>query len=292
MTRIDAHHHLWYYTDAEYGWIGDDQAALRRNFLLEDLQLEFKSASIDGTVAVQARQTLQETQWLLDLAEPSSPILGVVGWLPLTDSQFPSLLERYTRHPKLKGLRHVVQAEPAGFLDGDAFNKGIARLSARGLVYDILVFAHQLTEVTRFVDRHPQQEFVLDHIAKPSIRTGELSAWSTAIRELARRPNVSCKLSGMVTEADWTHWSPDTLEPYFQVVLEAFRPQRLMIGTDWPVLTVGCTYGDWWRTVEHWTRALTATERADILGQTAIRVYSLDPVLSAGHLVTAEERTA
>ena len=275
--RIDAHHHLWRYTDDEFGWIGDDLAVLRRNFLLDDLRTAIHSAGVDGTVAVQARQSLEETRWLLSLTTGNTPIQGVVGWLSLADPNFASVLESFLPHSSLKGLRHVVQAEPELFLDGGDFNRGMRVLQTSGLTYDLLLLPHQLKDAVRFVDRYPAQTFVLDHIAKPAIRAGELEPWATDLRELARRPNVSCKISGMVTEADPAHWTVTQLTPYFEVVLEAFRPERLMIGTDWPVLTAACDYATWWRTVETWITPLSLNEQAQILGGTATRVYQLQP---------------
>lgn len=276
--RIDSHHHLWRYTPDDYGWISDDMAALRRDFLVDNLRTEMASAHVDGTVAVQARQTIEETRWLLELAEEDrSPILGVVGWLPIADPDFPQLFEQFTQHDRLRGLRHIVQAEQLGFLDEKRFNTGITALQNTGLVYDILIYARQLQEAIRFVDRHPAQSFVLDHVAKPDIRNNGFDAWTSSVVELAQRPHVICKLSGMVTETDWNYWSSDELLPYFEVALEAFGPQRLMIGTDWPVLTVGCTYSQWWHTVEQWISYLTLHERNMILGETAARVYQLKP---------------
>jgi L-fuconolactonase len=277
--RVDAHHHLWQYSPEQYGWIDASMQRLQRDFLPADLAALCRAASVDATIAVQARQTLAETHWLLALAAEGSLgdnlIRGVVGWADIAADDFADTLPALTAHPLLKGLRHVVQAEPDGFLDATAFNRGIAALRDTGLVYDILIFARQLPEAIRFVDRHPQQSFVLDHIAKPSIAAGEIAEWSANIRELARRPNVACKLSGMVTEADWHTWTPDSLRPYFQVVLEAFTPARLMAGTDWPVLTVACSYAEWWQTVSGWLASLTPDDRAQIEGLTAARVYSL-----------------
>ena len=273
--RVDAHHHLWRYTPEEYGWIDDTMQALRRDFMPEDLEREALAAGVEATVAVQARQTVAETAWLLQLAAQNELIRGVVGWLPIAADDFPSALERFDAGPLLKGLRHVVQGEPAGFLDGTEFNRGIAALRGTGLVYDVLIFARQLAEATRFVDRHPQQQFVLDHIAKPEIAAGELEIWSKGIRELARRENVVCKVSGMVTEADWSQWSPASLKPYFDTVLEAFGPARLMAGSDWPVLTVACTYPRWWQTIAEWIAPLSATECEEIESGTAIRTYKL-----------------
>jgi L-fuconolactonase len=273
--RVDAHHHLWQYTPEEYGWIDDAMQVLRRDFLSADIEREARAAGVDATVAVQARQTVEETAWLLQLAAQSKWIRGVVGWLPIASDDFPAALEHFDAGPLLKGLRHVVQAEPDGFLDGAEFNRGIAALGGTGLVYDILIFARQLEEATRFVDRHPQQVFVLDHIAKPAIAEGEIAQWSRDIRELARRDNVVCKLSGMVTEADWTQWSPQLLQPYFETVLEAFGPARLMVGSDWPVLTVACSYTRWWQTIAEWIAPLSANERTQIESGTAIRTYRL-----------------
>jgi L-fuconolactonase len=248
---------------------------LRRDFLPPDLAHETTGADIDATIAVQARQSLEETDWLLALAAESPLIHGVVGWAPIASDDFPVVLDNLTRNPLLKGLRHVVQAEPDGFLDAPAFSRGIASLLPTGLVYDILIFARQLPEATRFVDRHPNQSFVLDHIAKPDVKHDGFASWDAAIRELARRPNVACKLSGMVTEADFHAWSPAQLQPYFDTVLEAFGPDRLLFGSDWPVLTVACTYARWVETVGAWLAPLSPKERASIQGDTAARIYSL-----------------
>jgi L-fuconolactonase len=271
--RVDSHHHLWRYTPEDYGWIDESMAILQRDFLPPDLERE--ATIIDATIAVQARQTLEETHWLLSLAAQSSLIQGVVGWAPIAANDFPATLETLRRNPLLKGLRHVVQTEHDGFLDDPSFNRGVAALLPTSLVYDLLIFARQLPEATRFVDRHPHQSFVLDHIAKPDIKANAFASWNQAIRELARRPNVTCKLSGMVTEADWHTWSPEQLQPYFDTVLEAFGPSRLMFGSDWPVLTVASTYSRWVETVATWLAPLTPTERAAIEGETATRVYQL-----------------
>ena len=278
--RVDAHHHLWRYDPIEYDWIDATMRPLQRDFLPADLAQETNAAQVDATVAVQARQTLEETHWLLSLAAESSLIQGVVGWAPIADPAFPDLLPTLAFNPLLKGLRHVVQGEPDGFLDAPAFNAGIAALGPTGFVYDILIFARQLPEAIRFVDRHPNQSFVLDHIAKPDIRNDGFAVWQRDITELARRPNVACKLSGMVTEADWKSWTPIQLTPYFDTVLEAFTPSRLMAGSDWPVLTVACTYSQWWRTIEDWLVPLSGTERAFIEGDVATRIYNLSTTQS------------
>jgi len=274
-VRIDAHHHLWNYTTEDYGWIDDRMRVLQRDFTPAELEAEMKLAGVGASIAVQARQTLEETDWLLSLAADSSVIRGVIGWAPIAEEGFVSTLRRLQQNPLLKGLRHVVQAEPDGFLDGDTFNRGIVALRGTRLVYEVLIFARQLTETIRFVDRHPDQIFVLDHIAKPDIAGNGLSAWEPGFRKLAERENICCKLSGMVTEADWHTWTPATLTPYLEIALEAFGPSRLMIGSDWPVINVACSYSRWWQIITEWLAPLAAAEREQIEGRTAARVYRL-----------------
>ncbi len=274
--RIDAHHHLWIYRPEEFEWISEEMAHLRRDFLPDHLEPLLREAGIDGTVAVQARQTLGETSWLLELAAERSWMRGVVGWAPVASAAFPKLLEKLLRHRKLKGLRHVIQDEPEDeFILGEAFNAGIARLRDTGLVYDILIHARQLPRAIQFVDRHPNQLFVLDHLAKPRIRVGEREPWAAHIRDLARRGHVLCKASGMVTEADLRHWSAAELEPYWQTVLEAFGPQRVLAGSDWPVCELATSYPRWFGVVRQWTGQLSAPEQDAILGGNAITAYRL-----------------
>ena len=273
--RVDAHHHLWHYTPDEYGWIDDSMRVLQRDFLPAELSEVTAAAGVEATIAVQARQTIEETKWLLALAAESDLIRGVVGWAPIAADGFSATLNELQGNPLLRGLRHVVQGEADGFLDDPSFNRGISALLPTGLVYDILIFARQLTEATRFVDRHPKQSFVLDHIAKPDIAHDGFASWNLAIRELAKRENVVCKLSGMVTEADWKTWSAESLYPYYETVLEAFGPARLMVGSDWPVLTVACDYSQWWHTVAGWIGQLSNDERAAIEGDVATRIYKL-----------------
>lgn len=273
--KIDAHHHFWRYTLEQYGWIDDRMSRLRRDFLPADLEKEVHSADVDGVVTVQARQSLAETTWLLSLAEVSPMIRGVVGWAPIASEKFPGDLEQFRQRKKLKGLRHVIQGEPDGFMDHPDFNRGIAALNGSGLVYDILIFERQLTEASRFVDRHPNQIFVLDHMAKPRIRDGKIEPWRNHLSELARRENVYCKLSGLITEADWTTWSEDGLGAYVEIALAAFGPRRMMVGSDWPVCLVATTYGEWFETVGRLIGSLSAPEKKRILGATATEVYQL-----------------
>lgn len=274
--KIDAHHHYWVYTAEEYGWIGDRMAAIRRNFLPEDLRPAIAAAGVDGVVTVQARQSLAETDWLLDLAAKTDFMRGVVGWVPLQDAGVGDHLERYAAQPKFRAVRHVVQGEPSDrFLQGTTFNQGIALLKRWNLVYDLLIVERQLPQTIEFVDRHPDQVFVLDHIAKPRIGQQVMEPWATNLRDLARRPNVYCKLSGMVTEADFATWTEDQLRPYMETVLEAFGPQRLMFGSDWPVCLVACDYVRWHRLVSRFVGQLSPDEQARVLGGTAIEAYSL-----------------
>ena len=272
---IDAHHHLWHYSAVEYEWINDQMASIRRDFLPADFIDELTVAGITGAVTVQARQTLEETRWLLELSAKHKEILGVVGWAPIASPQFGHSLSALATNPKLVGLRHVVQAEPQGFLDTKDFNRGIRILRETDLVYDILIFEHQLAEAIRFVDHHPQQVFVLDHIAKPRIAAGELEPWSTQIGELSKRSNVWCKVSGMVTEDSWSNWSIDSLRPYLDTVVVAFGANRLLAGSDWPVCLVATNYIQWWQLLRDHFAPFSADERANIFGATAVRIYNL-----------------
>lgn len=276
MTKIDAHHHLWKYSLQEYDWIDDNMKVIRRDFLPADLKQALISAGIDGAVTVQARQTLEETDWLLGLAAKNDFMRGVVGWAPLKDPKIAGILERYHGQKKLKGIRHVLQgeADPNYALAAD-FQRGIEALKPAGLVYDILIFEKQLPQAIELVDRNPKQVFVLDHIAKPRIKEHAMSPWTENIRKLAQRPHVYCKVSGMVTEADYRHWSPTDLQPYFEIVLEAFGPKRLMFGSDWPVALVATQYKQWVDTVKNAVKRLSPDEQARFWGGTAIEAYKL-----------------
>lgn len=273
--RIDAHHHFWHYTPTEYDWIDDGMAAICRDFLPADLAPEIAAAGIDRVISVQARESVAETEALLEWAAAHAWIAGVVGWFPLIDPALGDLLERLAATPALKGVRHVLQAEPAEYMDREDFNAGIAQLRATNLTYDILIVHHQLPAAIRLVDRHPNQVFVLDHIAKPPIRAGELQPWARNLAELARRPNIFCKLSGIVTEADYSTWTYEQILPYMEIALEAFTPARLMFGSDWPVCRVATTYVDWVRTIDRFAETLSAAERQALFHDTAARAYRL-----------------
>ena len=252
--------------------------SIQRDFLPADLERELCGAGLDGAVTVQARQSLEETAWLLDLAARHPFMRGVVGWVPLAQPGVAAHLERFAARNELKAVRHVLHDEPEDrYMLRKDFNAGIRLLKSFGLVYDILVFERHLPQTIAFVDRHPGQVFVVDHIAKPFIRGGLLSPWRESMLQLARRENVYCKLSGMVTEADWSAWSESDLRPYFSVVLEAFTPRRMMFGSDWPVLLVAAGYQRWVDVVSNMIAALTPAERDRIMGGTAAEVYRLCP---------------
>jgi L-fucono-1,5-lactonase len=274
---VDSHQHFWRYDAQEYDWIADDLAAIRRDFLPADLAREVAAAGVDAVVSVQARQSLAETRWLLDLAEKNAFVAGVVGWVPLVSASVADTLAELAANPRLRGVRHVLQgeADPA-FAARPDFNRGIAALRGLGLAYDVLVYERQLPAAIALVDRHPDQVFVVDHVGKPRIRDGAVSPWRERMCELARRPNVFCKLSGMVTEADLRAWTRPMLQPYADVVLEAFAPSRVMFGSDWPVCLAACPYSRWLATVRELCAGLSAGERENVLGGTARSAYGLD----------------
>lgn len=277
--KIDSHQHFWAINDTDYVWMGDAHAVIKRDFLPADLAPLMAASCIEGCVAVQARQMIEETRWLLGLAEQNDFIQGVVGWLPLLENAASPWLEEFAPHPKLTGVRHVVHDEPDDdFILREDFNVGIKQLAKHGLIYDILIFAKHLPQTIRFVDRHPEQTFVVDHIAKPNIRSDQFDdAWAAGIRELAQRENVSCKLSGMITEVSDAEWNTELLQPYFETVLDAFGARRLMFGSDWPVCQLRGTYQQWAQTVTELTAPLSPDEQSAIWGKNASRVYGLPP---------------
>jgi L-fuconolactonase len=274
--RIDAHQHFWCYNPKEYDWIDEPMSALRRDFLPQHLEPELKRAGFDACIAVQARQSLAETHWLLELAASSPFIYGVVGWVDLCSPDVATQLAGFAQNPRLLGVRHIVQGEPDDrFLLRPEFLRGIAALEEFALTYDILIYPRHLPVAAHFVQRFPRQRFVLDHLAKPPIKSGALRPWSENLRRLAKLPNVFCKLSGLVTEADWSNWKPEHIVPYIDVAMECFGPERLMLGSDWPVCTVAAPY---FRTMEVLTSYLARFSekiRDAILGGNAERFWSV-----------------
>jgi L-fuconolactonase len=273
---IDAHHHLWRYQPEEYPWMGDGMEMLRRDYLTAELEEVTRSAGVTGTIVVQARQTMQETEWLSNLAARSDLIRGVVGWAPLASLDVGKELERLAVLPNMKGMRHALHDELDPFyMLRDDFNRGIGLLKHYGLRYDLLVFESHLPQTIEFVDRHPNQIFIVDHIAKPQIRDRALSPWKRELNELAQRSNVYCKVSGMVTEAKWDSWTAEELTPYFETVFEAFTPRRTMFGSDWPVITLASKYCSWVELVKRVICKFSPDEQERVLAGTAVEAYEL-----------------
>jgi len=274
--RIDAHQHFWMYSEREYGWIDDSMAALRRDFLPADLKPELERNGFQGCVAVQARQTLEETRWLLELAEHAPFILGVVGWVDLRSPRLQFELESLAVNPKLVGVRHIVQSEPdERFLLQPDFLRGIAMLEEFDLAYDILIYTRHLPVATEFVTKFPRQRFVLDHLAKPPIKSGAIDVWARGIQGLAAFSNVYCKVSGLVTEADWQAWKPEDIRPYLDLVFECFGPSRLMTGSDWPVCTVAGSYSRVMNLTKDYLGKYAEKERNAVLGENAATFWRL-----------------
>lgn len=273
--RIDAHQHFWRYDPGSYGWIDEPMAALRRDYLPAEARGEMARTGIDACVAVQVRQSLEETRWLLAIADANPFIAGVVGWVDLQAPDVGARLESFAGHPKLVGVRHIVQGEPDEFMRRPAFRAGLGVLQEFGLAYDILVYSRQLPMAIELVDYFPAQPFVLDHLGKPDIRGGRFDAWQRNIRELAARANVCAKVSGLVTEADWTRWTPDALRPYLDVAFDCFGASRLMIGSDWPVCTVAADYQRTMRVVMEYVAGLPQSEQEAVLGGSARRFWNL-----------------
>lgn len=274
--RIDAHQHFWHFNPVRDAWITDEMEVLRRDFLPNELERVLQAADMDGCVAVQADTSEMETLFLLELAERHAFVKGVVGWVDLCDPDVAEHLERLSASQRLRGMRHIVQAETDDYLTRDDVTRGIAAVGAAGLTYDILVYARQLPAALSLVDRLPEQPLVVDHLAKPEIRGGTLEPWATHMRALAEHPHVWCKVSGMVTEADWSGWHADDLRPYLDVVFEAFGPRRLMFGSDWPVCLLAADYPEVVQVVASYASSLTPEEQRALFGGNAICFYGLD----------------
>lgn len=273
--RIDAHQHFWRFDRAEYPWIPPG-SALERDWLPDDLARLLATAGLDGCVAVQARQSLEESRWLLSLADAAPIIKAVVGWVDLRGENLPRDLAELSRHPRFRGVRHVAQDEPDDrFLVRPEFVRGVERLADFGLTYDLLIYPRQLPAAIELVQRFPQQPFVLDHLAKPSIRTGELSPWREQVRELAASPNVMCKVSGMVTEADHARWQPRDMRAYLDVVFAAFGEDRLMYGSDWPVCLLAASYERQLAIVKDYVGPLGVAVERNVFGENAARFYGI-----------------
>lgn len=273
-VRIDAHQHFWRYRASDYPWIDERMGTLQRDYLPADLRPQLDAIGFDTSIAVQARHAEEETEWLLALSDEHPWIAGVVGWVDLSAPDARDRIARLARHPKLVGLRHIVQDEPDDrYLLGEAFCRGVSELGAFGLTYDVLIFARHLPVAIEFVARFPDQPFVLDHLAKPDIRRGAIDTWARDIRRLAQFPNVCAKISGLVTEADWSNWSADDLRRYIAVAYDCFGPDRLMIGSDWPVCLLAADYARAMSVAIDFLAGQPGDAVAAVFGGTAGRMY-------------------
>ena len=277
MKRIDSHQHFWKYNPAEHTWMTDAMQVLKQDFMPADLGPLLNQIGFDGCIAVQARQSIEETNWLLKLANENDFIKGVVGWVDLRSPHINEVLSDYANQKKLVGVRHVVHDEADdNFMLQPAFQNGIAALKEFNLTYDLLLFSKHIPVALQLVDKFPEQPFVLDHIAKPFINKKEMSPWKEDLKELAKHPNVFCKLSGMVTEAKWNEWKEDDFKQYLDVVTESFGTKRLMIGSDWPVCTLSGNYSTTMSVVINYANQFIKEISDGILGGNCINFYKID----------------
>ncbi|MBZ4034121.1 amidohydrolase family protein [Flavobacterium sp. 17A] len=274
--RIDSHQHFWKFDPVRDSWIDETMQNIQRDFLPEDLEPILKENQFEGCVAVQASQSEEETHFLLDLASKNDFIKGVVGWIDLRNENIEERLQFFSNQKKLKGFRHVVQGEPDDFMFGEAFRNGIKALKSFDYTYDILIFERQLPAAISLVKDFPNQRFVIDHIAKPDIKSGSIDSWKKGIEEIAKYDNVYCKISGMVTEADWKNWKPEDLKPYLDVVFENFSADKLMYGSDWPVLNVASDYTEVVKTLEDYIAKFSIEDQNKIWFENVITFYNLN----------------
>jgi len=274
---IDAHQHFWNYSPSTHGWIDDTMAVLKRDFHPHHLKDIYQENNIDACVAVQASQTENETQFLLDLAAQCDFIKGVVGWVDLKGKQVSERLEFYSQFKKLSGFRHIVQSEPdPNFMLHADFQRGISALQAHNYTYDILIFPKQLDAASALVRQFPNQKFVVDHLAKPFIKSGDIDDWKKGMIDLSASENVFCKLSGMVTEANWNDWEYKHFVPYLDVVMEAFGADRLMFGSDWPVCLLAASYDFMKEIITTYISKLSQSEIEQIMGLNALTFYNIN----------------
>lgn len=272
--RIDSHQHFWIYNRQRDSWITDDMQVIQRDFLPADLEPILNQHQLDGCVAVQADQSEKENSFLLKLAQENPFIKGIVGWVDLKDEELPKILERYKHLVKIKGFRHVIQAEQKGFMLQPEFIRGVTLLHDYNFTYDILIKEAQLEEAFAFVQKLPDQKLVIDHIAKPHVGS-DLTYWKKYLSAIAKHENVWCKLSGMVTEADWKNWKAEDFIPYLDTVFTIFGCNRIMYGSDWPVCLVAAPYTQQLSLVTNYIQSFSESEKEAIMGENAIRFYNL-----------------
>jgi len=274
--RIDSHQHFWKFDPVRDSWIDDSMQKIQKDFLPEDLLPLLTENKFQGCVAVEAHQSEEQTNFLVDLASKNDFIKGIVGWVDLRSENISERLNHFSGNKIIKGFRHVVQAEADGFMLRNDFRNGIAALREFDFTYDILIFHRQLSAAIDLVNRFPEQKFVIDHIAKPNIKSGEIESWKNSIQEIAKFDNVSCKVSGMVTEADWKNWKAQDLQPYLDVIFENFSTDKLMFGSDWPVCNVAAEYSKVVSTLEDYIAQFTIQDQNKIWYENAISFYKLE----------------
>ena len=276
MARIDSHQHFWQYNPQKHGWITDDMKVIQRDFLPSDLQPILQKNNIDGCISVQADQTETETEFLLELSDNHDFIKGIVGWVDLQVANIDERLVYYNQFKKLKGFRHIVQSETdSEFMLRPKFKNGIIALSLYDFTYDILIYHYQLEQAIQFVALFPNQKFVLDHLGKPDIKSGEYALWQTNIKKLALHQNVFCKISGMTTEGEWNNWKPSDFTVYLDIIVKAFGTDRLMYGSDFPVCTLAATYEEQLNIVTAYFSTFTYLEKKKIMGDNALKFYGI-----------------
>lgn len=273
--KLDAHQHFWKFDPVRDAWIGDDMHLLRRDFMPEDLKPELAKHQLDGCIAVQADQSEEETAFLLSLSEQHPWVKGVVGWLDLLNDKLPERIDYYKGFSDFKGVRHILQAEPDGFMTQDNFIKGVRCVGKSNLTYDILAKEGQLAEVLKLIKRLPEMRLVLDHIGKPDIKKQSFAHWATSMKSISEFDHVCVKLSGIATEADWNNWKSEDLKRYVDFCLENFGSSRLMYGSDWPVCLVAGSYDETLQSLIYCLQELSPDEQNQIMGKTAKDFYQI-----------------
>ena len=275
MKIIDSHQHFWNYDATRHDWINEEMRAIRKDFLPEQLSPILKENNVDGCVSVQVDQTTEETDFLLALAKEHSFIQGVVGWVDLRASNLEDTLENYRDAKALKGFRHIIQGQAAGFMLQPNLIQGLKKLATRNYTYDLLIYAHQLKEANELIKQVTELPIIIDHVAKPNIKDSEMEDWKKEITALAKYPNVYCKISGMATEANWETWTMAGLQPYLDTVVAAFGTERIMFGSDWPVCLVASSYAKWLNGVQKYFNTFSSTEQEAIFAGNVIKFYKL-----------------
>ena len=275
MQVIDSHQHFWKYNPERHSWISEEMAAIQKDFLPDNLKDVLLKNKVYGCITVQVDQNEEETNWMLSLAEGHPFIKGIVGWVDLQDPNIIERLQYFSSFPKLKGFRHILQAEKPSFLQQPSFVRGISYLKNFNFTYDILIYPQHLKAALELVKKFPKQKFVINHLGKPAIAKGHYCEWEKDIKSLSEFENVYCKISGMVTEANWNTWTSENLRPYLDTVVKTFNTKRIMFGSDWPVCLLAASYGKWLQTVQQYFSSFSKNEQEDFFSGNAKQFYNL-----------------